>query len=134
MLERIIAVVLLSTQLFGCSSLFPSAKTFDVYSVEVSDQPLYDADLSKCRDYALNYRPGFNFGLVGQQATEGALQNAPEAAVAPAAVALGAAGSGGSAALEGLGVLSGNQIRVLVYCMKRKTEMDHSALVLDPNG
>lgn len=102
------------------------------YAVEVHDQAQLDLDTKLCRGYALGYHRSLSASRIGQQAAKGAAQNLAGAAIQPYVPILGAAGQGGSEALEELGLTDIAQQKVFIRCLQVKADHDGSALVLEP--
>ena len=121
----IIAGLLLS----GCTTV----STFTPYTPVIHNQRQYALDEHKCLKYANSYHPGVDLQSIASAGVSSGVQNIAEAAVSPVAVGLSAAGGAGAQALSGLGLNSQAQIHVYVMCLDHFTDLDHSALVLDPN-
>jgi hypothetical protein len=127
---RLILVAFSALLLASCATV-PS---YEPYAVEIVDQAHYASDETLCRQYALAYHQGLNLGQIGSQAAQGALSNLADAPIAPLAVAAGAAGQGGSEALNQIGITDTAQMKIFLLCLGKKTDADHSALLIDPNG
>lgn len=118
-------VILLS----GCSSVM----AYDPYSVEIKNPVLYGSDTQICRTYASDYNKGISLKKISESTGKGAANNLSGAALNPLVPVLGAIGGGSGETLDELGLTDTSQIHVFVICLRKKTELDGSALVLDPN-
>lgn len=118
--------------LCGCGGLLPTPDA-PIYSVEVTDQKQYDADLTICASYANGYHKALSISAIGQSAIKGAASNASSAVLSPLVPAAGAAGNATTELLNELDLLNTQQRGVFLKCMDKKSERDRSALVLEPN-
>jgi hypothetical protein len=122
--------------LAGCAGVFTSSvPTMAVFTPEVYDKYAYTVDLDTCRQYALDpsAQRGFSYKAIGKSGIQGGASNLSGAAVSLLVPALGALGGVTTEALEEFGLTDTRQRAIFVKCLDKKTEMDHSALVLEPN-
>lgn len=119
--------------LYGCATMFPGATTYVPLAVRVDSPAQFKADLAECHAKADPYSPGWSTSPVIQSVVDGATNNAAYAPINPI-VPLAGAGGGLVSGLMGSYDLTGKtSIKILVHCIIRETERDHSALISDPS-
>lgn len=98
----------------------------------VTDPAALASDESGCLVIAQAYKPGLDLGKVAGAGAQGVGQNAASALVSPWAPVLGGAGQAGAAALNQLGILSQDQIRVYLRCLEHRGMKSGAYDMLDP--
>lgn len=83
----------------------------------VNDPGALAAARADCLSIAQAYKPGVNAGAIAQAGAQGVGANAASGLISPWAPIVGGAGQAGAAALNQLGILSQDQIRVYVRCL-----------------
>lgn len=125
-------LILTSLLLGACTNI---VSNYVPYTVEITDIDVFNSDLEKCKDYAINYmnsKDAINTSDVLAAGSQAALSNAATAIVSPAAVGISGLGGASSEALSELGVLSNDGKRIVSLCLRTKGQQSKSYLVLDP--
>jgi hypothetical protein len=98
----------------------------------VKDPVALAADKSDCMVLAQAYKPGIDLGRVAEAGAEGVGSNAASGLISPYAPIVGGAGQAGAAALNQLGILSQDQIRVFLRCLSNRSLRSGAYEMLDP--
>lgn len=100
--------------------------------IHVYNQAVFDADVLECRQAGANFKPRFSFGSVATAAVRGATSNTSLIPISPYVPVWGAAGGAAGATADGLDVMSGQHANVFRNCLHDATQIDHSAVLVNP--
>lgn len=117
--------VLVSFVLSSCGLMTPS---YSLYAPEKALPDQFQSDRVACQSYAERYAPPFDVLGLGLAASNGALSEP----LSPTTAAIGGAAGLANSALSQLGASPADRRAVFLTCVQKKTDADHSGLVLDP--
>lgn len=119
--------------LSGCVALTDAlAPPYVPEPIHVYDMAAFEADVLECRAAGANYKPHFSFGAVASSAVKGATADSSLVPLYPPVLAWGAAGGAAGATADGLDVMSGSHAAVFKNCLHDETQIDHSAVLINP--
>lgn len=130
---RVIALLLALPLLSGCAAITDAlAPPYVPVPIHVYDMAAFEADVLECRQAGANYKPHFSFGTVATAAVRGATADSSLVPLYPPVLAWGAAGGAAGATADGLDVMSGSHAAVFKNCLHDETQIDHSAVLINP--
>lgn len=130
---RVIALLLALPLLSGCAALTDAlSPPYEPQPIHIYDRPTFDADVLECRQAGKDFKPKFSFGAVASAAVKGATADSSLVPLYPPVLAWGAAGGAAGATADGLDVMSGSHAAVFKNCLHDETQIDHSAVLVNP--